>query len=124
MFTSQLLYILGIELSGVTVATCMQPAIPVRVVVESPHRCGHINHRCCHSATALAVHSRDVVARGLTGHLRTPRSAGTHRQLSCAAAAACSCMPLPAVVNPSCRRVLIITSVPSLVDCFRCSPCC
>lgn len=31
MFLSQLLYILGIELSGVTVATCMQPAIPVRV---------------------------------------------------------------------------------------------
>lgn len=33
MFLSQLLYILGIELSGVAVATCMQPAIPVR-------RCG------------------------------------------------------------------------------------
>ena len=30
MFLSQLLYILGIEMSGVTVATCMQPAIPVR----------------------------------------------------------------------------------------------
>lgn len=29
MFLSQLLYILGIEMSGVTIATCMQPAIPV-----------------------------------------------------------------------------------------------
>lgn len=29
MFLSQLLYILGIELSGVAIATCMQPAIPV-----------------------------------------------------------------------------------------------
>lgn len=29
--TPQLLYILGIEMSGVTVATCMQPAIPVRI---------------------------------------------------------------------------------------------
>lgn len=35
MFTSQLLYILGIELSGVTVATCMQPAIPVFTVLLS-----------------------------------------------------------------------------------------
>jgi drug/metabolite transporter (DMT)-like permease len=29
MFTSQLFYIMGIELSGVTIATCIQPAIPV-----------------------------------------------------------------------------------------------
>lgn len=33
MYLSQLLYILGIELSGVTVATCMQPAIPVFTVL-------------------------------------------------------------------------------------------
>lgn len=35
MFTSQLLYILGIELSGVAVATCMQPAIPVSAAAGS-----------------------------------------------------------------------------------------
>lgn len=33
MFLSQLCYILGIELSGVTIATCMQPAIPVFTVL-------------------------------------------------------------------------------------------
>lgn len=29
MYFSQLFYIIGIELSGVVVATCIQPAIPV-----------------------------------------------------------------------------------------------
>lgn len=33
MFASQLLYIIGIELSGVVVASCMQPAIPVFTVL-------------------------------------------------------------------------------------------
>ena len=33
MFFSQLFYIIGIELSGVVVATCMQPAIPVFTVL-------------------------------------------------------------------------------------------
>ena len=33
MFLSQLFYIIGIELSGVVVATCMQPAIPVFTVL-------------------------------------------------------------------------------------------
>jgi len=33
MFLSQLFYIVGIELSGVTVATCFQPAIPVFTVL-------------------------------------------------------------------------------------------
>ncbi len=33
MFFSQLFYIIGIELSGVTVATCFQPAIPVFTVL-------------------------------------------------------------------------------------------
>ncbi len=33
MFLSQLFYIIGIELSGVVVATCMQPVIPVFTAV-------------------------------------------------------------------------------------------
>lgn len=33
MFASQLFYVLGIKLSGVVVATCMQPAIPVFTVM-------------------------------------------------------------------------------------------
>ena len=38
----QLLYILGIELSGVTVATCMQPAIPVRWLAGAAGRLGRL----------------------------------------------------------------------------------
>ncbi len=37
LYFNQLFYIIGIDLSGVVVATCMQPTIPVFTAMIAPH---------------------------------------------------------------------------------------
>lgn len=72
MYLSQLLYILGIELSGVTVATCMQPAIPVscrrrdRAAAAGAGSCCAAGDACCAAMSgrplSAQLHNRAVLA--------------------------------------------------------------